>query len=993
MPLLSTGWVPVGPACGLRGQVGYDSYSEAIVGGRVTAIAFDSTHPELGYSEKIYVGTSSGGVWSSEDHGQTWRPMTDDRISLSIGALAVDPSTHKLYVAPGECKDSNIYAGNGLLIYDPNVADPAARWSFQKSAELDWVWSAGLIKEDRLVVPFGRPLYLGGVKTGGLRRSQDEGVTWESITVDAFKPDARVSGIAYVRMDAPENAVMYVALYGRGIWKRKGHEDTFENMSLPIVYGCRRIVVAACAKDPKHVLVVSASAKSRQAGIYTSEDGGENWIEGPKLDPEMKQTNYNLDVRIHPDHPNIMFIAEARLWRSEDHGKTWQIVSNPAGDYPGIHADQHVITYDPKNPDDCWAGNDGGIWFSSDGKTWSPRNRGLQNFLFYSFAHNPTVETVAIAGAQDNGTLRFEGSAAWRLVNGGDGFYVAIDPNTKKTWYASYCFTNKGKIAAFKVSDQYGDRFTFSDRVDNIANPFPTDDEPFYVPFVLDPKVPTTAYLGTTNLYVTGDSGTTGWQPISVKKGDGTDEVFDTSAARLNPTFSQAGRTGPHPEVAISSICVHPEDSSIVYVGTVDGRLFRLTKDPGKPWDLNQAGFTPAPGRCIADIAVPPRKPGDATSKVVYAAIGTPPASSFIQPWWVPGGRLFYSNDYGNTFVPRNDANLNITIDGVLLEHNRNAVNAVCTDPGRPERVIIGCDVGLFISDDEGVAWANYGQNLPNCPVYDLQFHTGTKLLRAATFGRGVWERPTEPLLLSHASADNVDLYLRDNPLDGGRRMPSPEGPGPLSDEPVSWTGGADIKIDTETWFSKYQKLASTIEYTDEGNADFIAFAALEDEKIHHNYVSRIYAQVHNRGPAVAANVKLRSWFAKKENGGYPNLPADIWTVFPDNDSADVSKWTPLHATTIPEIRPGEPAVVKFEYTFPDLDQIGIVVAVTSTQDPIGTPDVVVQNAVKQNKRVVLKEVEIGLTTGEIVFVTLLVVGVVAGAVVGGVLIANALSD
>src|ERR1043166_571316 len=99
--MLPTGWVPVGPACGLRGQVGYDSYDEAIVGGRCPPIAFDVKSPASTESEIIYIGTSNGGVWGSTDSGLTWRAMTDERISLAIGGPAGAPTTHKIWRAAG----------------------------------------------------------------------------------------------------------------------------------------------------------------------------------------------------------------------------------------------------------------------------------------------------------------------------------------------------------------------------------------------------------------------------------------------------------------------------------------------------------------------------------------------------------------------------------------------------------------------------------------------------------------------------------------------------------------------------------------------------------------------------------------------------------------------------------------------------------------------------------------------------------------------------
>ncbi|TMM21018.1 MAG: glycosyl hydrolase, partial [Actinobacteria bacterium] len=61
------------------------------VGGRMTALAVDGS--------TLYAGAADGGVWKRS--GTTWTPLTDDAPTLSVGALAIDPS-HGLWVGTGE---------------------------------------------------------------------------------------------------------------------------------------------------------------------------------------------------------------------------------------------------------------------------------------------------------------------------------------------------------------------------------------------------------------------------------------------------------------------------------------------------------------------------------------------------------------------------------------------------------------------------------------------------------------------------------------------------------------------------------------------------------------------------------------------------------------------------------------------------------------------------------------------------------------------------
>jgi len=112
----------------------------------------------------------------------------------------------------------------------------------------------------------------------------------------------------------------------------------------------------------------------------------------------------------------------------------------------------------PANPSRVWLGNDGGVWLSIDGgTTWASRNRGLTNLQYYALVHHPQVDSVLLAGAQDNGTQRFAGHPGWTLIGGGDGFYCGIDPAEPRYWYSSYVYRDStNAITAIERSDSVG---------------------------------------------------------------------------------------------------------------------------------------------------------------------------------------------------------------------------------------------------------------------------------------------------------------------------------------------------------------------------------------------------------------------------------------------------------------------------------------------------------------------------------------------------------
>ena len=88
-----------------------------------------------------------------------------------------------------------------------------------------------------------------------------------------------------------------------------------------------------------------------------------------------------------------------------------------------MHADEHMLKYNPIN-DYIYSGNDGGLYVSSDnGNNWIDISDGLQITQFYSLGVSQTVQDLVITGSQDNGTFLKDGNN-WDPVIGGDGMGI-----------------------------------------------------------------------------------------------------------------------------------------------------------------------------------------------------------------------------------------------------------------------------------------------------------------------------------------------------------------------------------------------------------------------------------------------------------------------------------------------------------------------------------------------------------------------------------------
>jgi hypothetical protein len=64
----------------------------------------------------VYLGSAAGGVWKTTDGGAHWVPVGDDLPTLSIGSVAVHPTSGWVYVGTGEGNtNSDAYAGAGAF--------------------------------------------------------------------------------------------------------------------------------------------------------------------------------------------------------------------------------------------------------------------------------------------------------------------------------------------------------------------------------------------------------------------------------------------------------------------------------------------------------------------------------------------------------------------------------------------------------------------------------------------------------------------------------------------------------------------------------------------------------------------------------------------------------------------------------------------------------------------------------------------------------------
>ena len=603
-----------------------------------------------------------------------------------------------------------------------------------------------------------------GAPSGGLWKSTDAGQTWVLMNTDTL---AQI-GVTDIAIDYTNNQNIYMATgdYANnasisiGVLKSTNGGASWSPTGLTWTT-TQGMEISRLIMNPQNPGILLAATNR---GIYRTTDAGVTWTRVSTL-PAIRSMEFK------PGDPNVIYACNNRFYRSVNGGTTWNVITiglPPAASVNalaiGVTAADTGCVYVQASlsaaSGTAGYNSAGGLYRSADGGSTftlqsTPSQLLTQGSYDLTIAVSPINSNILVVGGEatansDNGGLSFKyatsdahvdhhdmqfapgsGNAVYSADDG--GLFLSTDSGA--TWTGLNNGLNIGQIYVVAPSqltsyfDMTGrqDDGTLLQRDANATNLAPgdgtncvvdpTDDDIMYgsiqqglfakstdmgqnysiitdnwlsgvngpsewvTPFVLDPQHHNYLYIGKDFIYKSMDEGTT-WNSLN------------------SPVLGNG--------IYWHYIALAPSDPNFIYATGQNALV--SSANGGVTFNVITGGPTN-----IWSLAVSPNHP----NKV----------------WAAASGGVYVSVDTGHTWT-----NFSTGLPPVSSYH---PYSIICLK-NSPEAVYVGLydGGGVYYTDSTLSSWVPFGTGLPNTSVENLQISYAAGTVRAATYGRDLWECP-----------------------------------------------------------------------------------------------------------------------------------------------------------------------------------------------------------------------------------------------------------
>lgn len=607
-------------------------------------------------------------------------------------------------------------------------------------------WSPGLGRINVIAVdPHNEMTIYAGTPSGGLWKTTNEGGDWNCLT-----DDLPVIGVSAVAIDPNNTDVVFIGTgdkdasdnYSIGVLKSTNGGESWNTTGLTwTIY--ENNTISKLIINPDNTDIIFAASTF---GVFKSIDAGETW--------DNVLTGDIDDIEFKPGDPNIIYAITKKFYKSVDGGESFTEISGlPTGSRAQIAVsnDNPEYVYFFSSESGIYRSENSGDSFS---KRSSQPNQGSQSWYDLAFCVSHTNAEEVHLG-EINTWKSVNGGTSWiqttdwtwnnpigythcdihEMVFYGNTLYVGSDGLITKSTDGASTFTNLSEGLSirqlYRIGTSKNDPYKLMGGAqDNGTSVYSTDH--WHDWLGADGMECVVDYSNSDIVYGTSQYGTFyksnaggNYGSVAITQPGAGNWITPMVIHPQNPETLFVGNSevqktedGMQSWTQISSLgvgnlnCMAISESNPDYLFvSKDDKIFR-TKDGGGNWENISSGL---PELQISYIAIHPEN---------YNTIAVSLSG------YTEGEKVYISYDAGNNWenYSKNLPNL--------------PANCVTFFIGSLVPIYVGMDVGVYYMDNLMDDWTEFMTGLPNVVVNELEINIDAKLIRAATYGRGLWESP-----------------------------------------------------------------------------------------------------------------------------------------------------------------------------------------------------------------------------------------------------------
>jgi len=625
--------------------------------------------------------------------------------------------------------------------------------------------------------PLDTNVIWAGAPSGGAWRSEDNGISWTPMTDNL--PNIGVSEIVF-NPNNPDTIYMATGdgsssdTYSFGVMMTTDGGQTWDTTGLSFSMNqsrnIRRMII-----DPNNpnILLVATNG-----GIFRTADAGITWF-------NVKSGNF-ADLEFKPNNSDTVYASTSSgstpFFVSYNNGQSWTVSTTGMN----TNAMQRVkIDISAAAPNVVYAlasGSDQGMEglyrSNNSGATWNlvastPNLLGYSEFGTDEGGQGWYSMELAVSPLDEN-IVRVGGINIWKSTNGGNTF------NIEAHWTADngvYVHADQHRAVYHPTTGQFYAgcdgglyrRSHFFNGYESISSGMSITQFYRLACAYTDPTIVMSGAQ---------DNGTMLWKNNIWKEvfgGDGMEAMIDPQDDNIMFCTTQGGNLykssdggfnfsdnlSPAEGAWVTPFMLQPGNAEVVYAAA-GPRVYRSDAGGSDWWEFSPTLITLSSGPLtMLDVA---------TSNTEYVVAGSPRTiyiSKDLGGTWdnilggLPGPQMSYV-----AFDPLNENTLWVTFSGYSngqkvyrstdagetwtnMSMNLPNLPANCVEIERSTigGVYVGTDVGVYYWDESLTEWEPYMTGLPNVIVNEMEIHEPSQTIRAATYGRGVWESPTRNFL------------------------------------------------------------------------------------------------------------------------------------------------------------------------------------------------------------------------------------------------------